>query len=96
MNTKTNFNKGETNVKNDDTMSVMNVNVFDVTNAGVARSGKGEWDEFELIGASNKQEGEYKPVVDEEMDRDVLTRRIQNSRVGRKILTLSSLDWRTA
>ncbi len=97
MNKNIKTKTGETNVKLDDAMSVMNVNVIDMTNAGTARNGKGEWNEFELLGESDRKEGEYETVIDDgEFDRDEFLQRKQNSRLGKRILTLSSLDWRKA
>lgn len=52
MSEKININeKGDTNVKSEEE--------FDIRKAGIERSKKADWDDFELMGGSNKEEGEY-------------------------------------
>lgn len=87
MNKNIKIKTGETNVKLDDAMSVMNVNMIDMTNAGTARNGKGEWNDFELLGESDRKEGEYETVIDEaEFDQEKFRRRMQNARLGKRIM----------
>lgn len=90
------INTGETNVKTEDAMSVMNVNMINMTEAGMTRVGEGQWDDFELLGGSDQAEGKYDTVIDEDVSTEALKQRVQNSYIGKRILTLSSLDWRKA
>lgn len=94
--TKTNKikQKGVSNVKCKAQATILHTkNMFDVEFAKIARAGRGAWDEFEVMGSSDQQEGEYKSPHDSETDFSLLDKRIKCSHVGRKILALSSLGF---
>lgn len=76
--------KGDTDVKNDGD--------FNSQEAGVARSKRAEWNDFELIGANNKEEGEY--VGSSESDPRKLEAALERIRKSRFIGTsvLSALN----
>lgn len=81
-------NKGETNVKHSEGETLLRkTNIFDISSAGISRRGKGSWNEFELIGASNEQEGEY--VSSSRLDHASFHERVRNTHVGRMLLALS-------
>lgn len=80
MSEKINFNtKGDTYVIPEDD--------FKIQDAGVERSKKADWDDFELMGASNKEEGEYvAPHETDPQKMEVALERIKNRKIGISIL----------
>lgn len=62
---------------------------FDIQEAKVARSQKADWNDFELMGANNKEEGEY--IAPTETDpvklQDALERIKRNKKIGFSILS---------
>lgn len=84
--------KGVSNVKVNAQATMLHTkNMLDMSLAEIARAGCGQWDEFEVMGSSDQQEGDYKPPENSEADFAPLRERIRCSHVGRKILALSSL-----
>lgn len=91
--------KGETDVKQKvGTTILKTINVFDIENAGLARSGKGDWDDFQLMESSNKKEGEYSGSDIESQNPKVkeALKRAKRMSVGRKILAMKSLKMEVA
>lgn len=80
MSEKTNFNtKGDIYVIPDGD--------FDVQEARVARSKKADWNDFELMGANNRGEGEYvAPVETDPMKMQEALKRIKSRKIGFSIL----------
>lgn len=79
MSEKVNFNtKGDTNVRFEDD--------FRIQDAGVERSKKANWDDFELMGANNKEEGEYIPSETDPQKLKMALERIKKRKVGISIL----------
>lgn len=83
--------KGETDVKSEDTI-LYRPNFFDAREADVARPGrkKVEWDDFLLMGESNREEAEYIGPDSEEANK--VAERTRHQRIGQKILKLVSVD----
>lgn len=83
--------KGDADVKSEDTI-LYRPNFFDAREADVLRPGqkKIEWDDFLLIGDSNREEAEYISPDDEEANK--IAERARDQRIGRKILKLLSVD----
>ena len=83
--------KGDTDVKSEDTI-LYKPNFFDAREADVSRPGrKGvEWDDFLLMGESNREEAEYISPDSEEANK--IAERAQYQRIGKKILKLISVD----
>ncbi len=82
MSEKVNINtKGDTNVILDDD--------FSIQDAGIQRSDKAGWDDFELMGASNKEEGEYvAPVETDPKEMQKALDKIKNRKVGLGVLSV--------
>jgi len=80
MSEKINFNtKGDTYVIPDDD--------FSIQEAGVKRSKKADWKDFELMGANNREEGEY--VAPQETDPakiEAALERAKKRKIGLSIL----------
>lgn len=84
--------KGVADVKDNSQATMLHTkNVLDMSAMGITRAGSGEWDEFEVMGSSDQQEGDYRSPQGSELDLSSLHERIRCSHVGRKILALSSL-----
>ncbi len=83
--------KGASDVKSSDTI-LYKPNFFDVEKADVSRPGrKGiEWNDFLLMGDSNREEAEYIGSDSEEANK--IVERIRHQRIGKKILKLVSID----
>lgn len=81
MSEKINFNtKGDTYVIPDSD--------FNIQEAGVERSKKAGWNDFELMGASNKEEGEYvAPAETDPMKMQEALERIKKKKIGFSILS---------
>ena len=81
MSEKINFNtKGDTYVILDSD--------FNIQEAGVARSKKADWDDFELMGANNKEEGEYvAPTETDPVKMQDALERIKRKKIGFSILS---------
>ena len=84
--------KGDTDVKKSDDTILYRPNFFDTRDADVSRPGrKGiEWDDFLLMGESNREEAEYVGSDSEEANK--IAERIRHQRIGKKILKLMSVD----
>lgn len=82
MSEKVNINtKGDTNVILDDD--------FSIQDAGIERSDEADWDDFELMGASNKEEGEYvAPVETDPKEMQKALDKIKNRKVGLGVLSV--------
>lgn len=82
MSEKVNINtKGDTNVILDDD--------FSIQDAGIERSDEAGWDDFELMGASNKEEGEYvAPVETNPKEMQKALDKIKNRKVGLGVLSV--------
>ena len=96
MNTNININKGETNVKTDESTMLHKTNIVDVNKSELKRSGRGSWSDFELMGESNKTEGEYQDGSMNEAAVGAFEKRLKHSAVGRKILSMKSLKLEAA
>lgn len=83
--------KGDTDVKSEDTI-LYRPNFFDAREADVSRPGrkKIEWDDFLLMGESNREEAEYIGPDSEEANK--IAERTRHQRIGQKILKLASVD----
>lgn len=81
MSEKINFNtKGDTYVIPDDD--------FNIQEAGVERSKKADWNDFELMGANNREEGEYvAPVETDPVKMEAALERIKKRKIGLSILS---------
>lgn len=83
--------KGDTDVKSEDTI-LYRPNFFDAREADVARPGqkKIKWDDFLLMGDSNREEAEYIGPDDEEANK--IVERARDQWIGRRILKFPSVD----
>lgn len=82
MSEKVNINtKGDTNVILDDD--------FSIQDAGIERSKKADWYDFELMGGSNKEEGEYVALAETDpIQMQEALKRIKNRKVGLGVLSV--------
>lgn len=83
--------KGASDVKSSDTI-LYKPNFFDVRESGISRSGRKvvSWNDFLLMGDSNREEAEYIGSDSEEANK--IAERIRHQRIGKKILKLVSID----
>lgn len=88
MTEKLKISKGETDVKREEGTLLYSPNMVDLGNAEIAKEGEGKWDQFQVIGSSDAGESSYRSSSEEtEADR-VLTERLRNRAIGRKIRML--------
>lgn len=94
MSEKINFRamEGDTNVKTDEGETALRkTNMIDMDEAEIAKTGEANWDDFEMLGASEKGEREYVAPPEEGTDLEAILKRAKASHVGRKILSLNSM-----
>lgn len=87
MTEKIKTNKGGADVKDDSTL-LYSPNIIDLSAADIASDTGGDWDDFQLYGASGTGESEYRNMNDDtEVSRELMER-IHNRAIGRKIQML--------